>query len=239
MKVLLGAIAVAVLSQTFLLLVQSQGIGDLDNKGLAALLEEALNRLKEQNKKDENSGAQTGVPAGSVMNTMATNITDVLKDLTQAIQNNTNMIQNPGAGAHGPHGTVECEMPFFPVKSECFYVNKYKRVSWSEARKFCKGLGSDLAEPNRVNTLRAMLLDKYPEDSSKFFWVGASENGVEGNWTWISSRRVQPADWGTGQPDGGNENCVVLSRDDYPPLHDSPCYTHTMFICERIVLSRL
>ncbi|ROT74503.1 C-type lectin, partial [Penaeus vannamei] len=98
------------------------------------------------------------------------------------------------------------------------------------------GPRGDLAEPDRVNMLRAVLLQKYPADENQFFWVGASVNGTGKAWKWVSGRNVSRGDWGTDQPDGGNENCVVLSRDEFPALHDSPCYTQTMFICEKAVV---
>ncbi|XP_037789427.1 lectin BRA-2-like [Penaeus monodon] len=85
--------------------------------------------------------------------------------------------------------------------------------------------------------LRAVLLQKYPEDENQFFWVGASMNGTGKTWKWVSGRNVTRGDWAADQPDGGNENCVVLSRDEFPTLHDSPCYTQTMFICEKIVIT--
>ncbi|KAK8742523.1 hypothetical protein OTU49_001935 [Cherax quadricarinatus] len=154
-------------------------------------------------------------------------LTVLLDELNQAIQNNTRALREQ------QRPDEKCPRPFSRVGSQCFYVNKYRRVTWSEARKFCQGLTADLAQPSDVNTLRAMLLDKYPEDDCRFYWVGASEVGSEGAWEWLSKTPVSRREWATGQPDGGNENCVVLSRDEYPALHDSPCYTHTTFICQK------
>lgn len=241
---LLHVVALAVVVQGLLLYVQA--VEKSSSQDLEKLLEEALQKIREHQEREdsESDSIKTDIEM------LAANLTTVLEDLTEAIQNNTKALmkdkkggtevggEGGAGGGREPSETVKCEPPFFAVKSECFYVNKYKRVSWSEARNFCKGLGSDLAEPLRVNSLRAVLLDKFPQDAYKFFWIGAMESIGEGNWTWLSSRPLQTSDWARGQPDGGNENCVVLSRDDYPPLHDSPCYTHTMFICERLILQR-
>ncbi|MPC21619.1 Versican core protein [Portunus trituberculatus] len=130
-------------------------------------------------------------------------------------------------------GEVGCEVPFWRLGDECYYVNQHLPVSWSEARHFCRGLGSDLAQPGVVAKLRAALLMRYPEDHPSVLWVGASEaGGNEGNWRWVSGARVSSEDWAQDQPDGGNQNCVVLSRHEHPSLHDSPCYTHATFICQ-------
>lgn len=156
----------------------------------------------------------------------------LMKDLASAVRNNTKALLTTMEEKE----ELQCAPPFFAAGGECFYVNNRKRLTWVEAQTFCRGLGGDLAEPDRVNMLRAVLLQKYPADENQFFWVGASVNGTGKAWKWVSGRNVSRGDWGTDQPDGGNENCVVLSRDEFPALHDSPCYTQTMFICEKAVV---
>ena len=60
-------------------------------------------------------------------------------------------------------GEAGCEVPYWRLGDECYYVNQHLRVSWSEARLFCRGLGSDLAQPGTVAKLRAALLMRYRE----------------------------------------------------------------------------
>ncbi|XP_042869536.1 chondrolectin-like [Penaeus japonicus] len=92
------------------------------------------------------------------------------------------------------------------------------------------------AVKNNTKALLKNVEEKGAEDESQFFWVGASTNGTGDEWHWVSGSDVARGDWALDQPDGGNEDCVVLSRDEFPALHDSPCYTQTMFICEKPVV---
>ncbi|KAK8405726.1 hypothetical protein O3P69_001908 [Scylla paramamosain] len=185
-----------------------------------------LNDLKESMTKEGNA-------ATPIQPQTEGKVEAVLLNLTAALQNNTRALREAHGGDSARGGEAECEVPYWRLGDECYYVNQHLRVSWSEARLFCRGLGSDLAQPSEVAKLRAALLMRYPEDHHSFFWLGASEvGGTEGNWRWMSGARVRPGDWARDQPDGGNENCVVLSRDEHPSLHDSPCYTHTTFICQ-------
>ncbi|XP_064087314.1 perlucin-like [Macrobrachium nipponense] len=225
---LLHIVVVSVVAHGLLLLKRVNG--ETSPRDVERALEEALKHIR----------GLTSSAEKPDISEATLNLTVAIQDLTSAVMNNTEMIatalgdREPFSGDQLP-GRTKCEPPFFPLRSECFYVNRYKLVSWAEAREFCKGLGGDLAVPNDVNTLRATLLDKFPEDQYKSFWIGAKESGSEGSWVWVSTKPFQAKDWATGQPDGGNENCVILSRDDYPPLHDSPCYLNTLFICERVL----
>ncbi|XP_037788827.1 uncharacterized protein LOC119584338 [Penaeus monodon] len=123
----------------------------------------ALVELLTEDKGKAATGDETNKAAGEEGDMAAT-----MKDLAAAIKNNTkalltNMEEKEEA---------KCDPPYFAAGSECFYVNNHKRLTWVEAQNFCRGLGGDLAEPDRVNMLRAVLLQKYPEDENQFFWVG-------------------------------------------------------------------
>ncbi|XP_050738789.1 C-type lectin domain family 4 member F-like [Eriocheir sinensis] len=200
----------------------------LQEKTIRAIesLSHVLIDLQESLTNEGSAATPTEAPSSAGDGDMA----DLLLNLTAALQNHTRALLDTQAQDGDREG---CPLPYWRLGDECFYVNRYLRVSWSEARHFCRGLGGDLAQPRIVATLRAALLMKYPEDHNRFVWVGASEaGGTEGNWLWMSGLGVRAEDWALDQPDGGNENCVVLSRDEHPSLHDSPCYTHTTFICQ-------
>ncbi|XP_045604698.2 C-type lectin domain family 4 member D [Procambarus clarkii] len=213
----------------------------LQEKTITAIqhLAEVLGELNESLTQDQPSSPTPNPIPGSEWTVvdMAGNLTETLLHLIDTIQENTRALthlqQQQQQGQQGREEGVKCPPPFSMLGSECFYVNKYLRVSWGEARRFCQGLLADLATPKDVNSLRGMLLDKFPEDDCRFFWLGAIETTIEGVWEWVSKSRVMRREWASGQPDGGNENCAVLSRDEFPALHDSPCYAHTTFICQK------
>ena len=48
-------------------------------------------------------------------------------------------------------------------------------------------------------------------DPSTGVWVGGSDNGHHGVWSWFSSGQLlQGGDWGVGQPRGGDHHCLYL-----------------------------
>ncbi|XP_042215465.1 lithostathine-like [Homarus americanus] len=238
MKVL---ILILVLQVFVLQEIQAQYISSGDNlqqKTITAIqnLAQILREVEDTLASTRNPSPAPGPGDGSELDVQerAGNLTEVLKELVEAVQNNTLSLNEANHKADDREEEEEmCEPPFSKHGSECFYVNKYRQVSWSEARKFCQSLQADLAQPRSVKKLRAMLLDKFPEDTYRFFWLGASEVSTDGNWMWLSKSPLSTREWARGQPNGGNENCVVLSRDEYPALHDSPCYNHATFICQK------
>ena len=63
--------------------------------------------------------------------------------------------------------------------------------------------------------------------SSAAFWAGGKK--VDGWWVWPDESPFLFNNWGDGQPNSDNENCLRVSDDGY--WHDYPCDFESNYIC--------
>ena len=67
------------------------------------------------------------------------------------------------------------------------------------------------------------------------FWVGATDEIIEGIWKWYTDdSNLSYTNWARGQPDshdGHEEDCLYLYGDNYG-WHDGPCEAHKHALCE-------
>lgn len=143
-----------------------------------------------------------------------------------------------------------------PVVPQCAYADSerltnresghsYQRIDtpviWLKAKKVCSEQGGHLAtitseEENRFifNTLLA----RHP--SPYYFWLGATDEKKEGEWTWITAERWSYVNWAQGEPNNNRywEHCLAFmdwgpSRPKKVGWNDLPCVEEAFgFICE-------
>nr|XP_053653938.1 perlucin-like isoform X2 [Cherax quadricarinatus] len=123
-----------------------------------------------------------------------------------------------------------CPYPYQRVLDECFYLSTEK-LSWSHARQYCHGMKGTLAMPINVYALESFVHDK---GGSVFVWLGATDEGQEGEWKWLNGRPIKSEDWSGSQPDNydGNEHCMDLRPEWHPPLNDARCSNKQRFACQ-------
>ena len=103
--------------------------------------------------------------------------------------------------------------------------------SWDDAKAYCESLGGTLvcvgsAEEN------AFVQSLIPEDSG--CWLGATDEGHEGDWRWVDGSDFEYEDWERGQPDNyeDRQHHMVVKQggrwDDFWPRDASA----DCFICE-------
>jgi len=132
----------------------------------------------------------------------------------------------------------------------CPYKNghRYKvfdlNMTWYEAKAYCENLGGHLAtitsqeEQDLINTL-------IKNGSSNFYWLGATDEIIEGDWRWITGEKWGYTNWDSSQPDnhsgidGVEENYLTLrSNGRWNDLQaigdsrDSASLAFAGFICE-------
>ncbi|XP_045625105.1 C-type lectin domain family 4 member E isoform X2 [Procambarus clarkii] len=100
----------------------------------------------------------------------------------------------------------------------CIRFNTEETGSWAAMRALCRAEGADLAELRGDLHLQVyQYIMQHLELADKGFWMGGTDSGSEGTWTWVSDGTVLvlgPPHWYPGQPDGGtkaNYACI------YPP----------------------
>lgn len=65
------------------------------------------------------------------------------------------------------------------------------------------------------------------------YWLGASDAGLEGQWTWTDGRPVSPDTWETSQPDPRSAKCMALKPVYKFVASAEACRESRFFICQQ------
>uniref|UniRef100_A0A4W5LZQ6 C-type lectin domain-containing protein n=1 Tax=Hucho hucho TaxID=62062 RepID=A0A4W5LZQ6_9TELE len=111
----------------------------------------------------------------------------------------------------------------------CYYLSTEKKC-WEESRQDCLERGADLVIINSEEE------QDFLNNLNKDFWIGLNDSVTEGTWKWVDGTPLNTTSyWGSGQPNGGDENCVLFSHSssDQETWHDYPCSDVKSWICEK------
>ena len=106
-----------------------------------------------------------------------------------------------------------CPSAFQPVGSGCYFYGHFK-LNWFRAMEFCHSLGKDaslaVVETEGENWELQQWL-KVHGDPSTGVWLGGSDNGHHGLWSWFpTGHLIKYFNWGLGQPSGGDQHCLYV-----------------------------
>ncbi|XP_063612911.1 CD209 antigen-like protein E [Penaeus indicus] len=123
-----------------------------------------------------------------------------------------------------------CPYPFSNVMDECFFVSKF-RVDWHQARLHCLGMGADLATHTQLHALKIFVIQASIRRGS--FWVGSTDEGMEGEWKWLDGEPIDVSLWAEGNPNHefGNQQCLAMREEQTPPLRHYDCNSLRYFAC--------
>ncbi|KAJ0033373.1 hypothetical protein NQD34_000480 [Periophthalmus magnuspinnatus] len=117
----------------------------------------------------------------------------------------------------------------------CYYTSETKK-NWKNSREYCKNKGADLAV---ITSQEEMVFINGLYSSDKEVWIGLSDDGIEGHWTWVDGTPLNPnaTFWGNGQPnsyDGRNQDCVEFwhRATGHGEWNDESCKIEQFWICE-------
>ncbi|XP_072319567.1 uncharacterized protein [Eucyclogobius newberryi] len=117
----------------------------------------------------------------------------------------------------------------------CYYTSATKK-NWKNSRDYCKNKGGDLAV---ITSQEEMGFINKLYSSDKEVWIGLSDDGTEGHWTWVDGTPLSPnaTFWGNGQPnsyDGRNQDCVEFwhRATGEGEWNDESCKIEQYWICE-------
>ena len=108
--------------------------------------------------------------------------------------------------------------------------------NWYQAKDICRQNGGELAMIRSADEQARVLRVRGAE--KRFIWVGATDEGHEGQWLYVNEDGVSYADWPPGEPNNnaGNENCLSLwaNRGHFigGKWNDHNCNTRLPFVCE-------
>ena len=104
--------------------------------------------------------------------------------------------------------------------------------TWADDRTTCLTYGYDLASVNDSAENTEMVDQAYSRYVGKW-WIGLTDQAVEGTWAWIAGDAVTYTNWHAGEPNGGtSESCTQLGRFGDYTWNDEPCSSAFYFVCE-------
>ncbi|XP_023200604.1 C-type lectin domain family 4 member E-like [Xiphophorus maculatus] len=140
---------------------------------------------------------------------------------------------------------LKCAAGWEQNGGKCYYFYTV-RSAWTESRRFCQNLGSDLVkidsrEEQMFLEVRLRALMEHDEDR---FWIGLTDSEVEGRFLWVDGSPLDQSlsFWGWRQPDNWSRaslkagNCVRMGKrggsGDPTSWFDRSCSDPQKSICE-------
>ncbi len=123
------------------------------------------------------------------------------------------------------------------------YLVVYEGRVWPAAQKYCQELSANLVSitSQAENDFVYNLVYQDNIYGEIFFWIGFTDEQVEGTWVWISGDPVTYTDWGGGEPDNSANGCGepgFFEEEDFTFMSENDHWqdggiAETFFICER------
>ncbi|XP_063588822.1 C-type lectin mannose-binding isoform-like [Penaeus indicus] len=121
------------------------------------------------------------------------------------------------------HSAKSCPIPYRPVADRCLMFDTFHKVTWHDARDFCHGYLSELAQIDSADLLKAVVDFIHDEGMAGHdFWIGANDEEQEGVWKWPDGSDVHMGTpfWGywtspsRQEPSGGTTSnyCCMVSE---------------------------
>ncbi|HCH63640.1 MAG TPA: hypothetical protein DFR83_12610, partial [Deltaproteobacteria bacterium] len=137
-----------------------------------------------------------------------------------------------GDGIDGDCDGMDCEGGYYGT---AYFVSCPVNESWSDASQICTDAGYD-SLASVLSAGEQSFLESLRPDSSVKYWLGLSDQSVEGDWgTWESGLPVTYTNWGSGEPNNfcdsaGCEDCLEMIANSY--WNDQRCYGAHGLFCE-------
>jgi|GEM_PF-224943 len=119
-----------------------------------------------------------------------------------------------------------------------YYLLLKEKVSWHDARKRCQKLGGHLVTITSADEQAFMVTEFLKPDKAgkrPHMWIGATDDGHEGKWEWITGEKWSYSVWLPGEPSGGRvKHWAVLSDTGTGNIgwNDRAHWAKREFLCE-------
>ncbi|XP_060602691.1 perlucin-like [Ruditapes philippinarum] len=146
------------------------------------------------------------------------------------------------------HGIIEgykcCQNGWVVYEDSCYLFADHTNVDWTEATHFC-----DAHDHSHIVTIESRSEELFLRDHCQrlfktgasrdnWFWIGATDDEIEGIWVWYTNHKPITdvyTNWAPGQPDPAdwNQDCAVLWGPNGYVWEDHICDLKSHVICER------
>jgi hypothetical protein len=130
--------------------------------------------------------------------------------------------------------TKKCKTGFalFKQTGDCYRLMEVAKP-WYEAEHDCAEQGAHLVSIQSLEENKHVISLK----ADQYLWIGLTDKGKEGTFSWTDGSALVFTHWATGQPDNwqtvGGEDCVhTLKPDRDGGWNDNKCTTKMMYVCK-------
>ena len=104
-------------------------------------------------------------------------------------------------------------------------------VSWEKAEKYCVEEHEGHIASVTSQQIHEFLLKIMKQKQKYYMWIGASDQELEGKWTWSDGSKWNYTNWGTWGPDNENgANCGELNI-AVNGWNDRECQDGNQYVC--------
>jgi len=109
-----------------------------------------------------------------------------------------------------------------------------EKMSWGDAAKTCHQEGGELVKVNHP-AVNAWLAKQDPKLG--VLWIGATDQGHEGKFTFSDGRPAPTVYWSPGEPNNccGGQNCALVNWKIPGKWDDQGCHVKHSFVCQLMI----
>ena len=124
-----------------------------------------------------------------------------------------------------------CPNGWFHIHDSCYKFSTAKALSWDAAKLSCEAMSSHLLI---VNSDSEQLAVAGAIKRTSTMWIGLHRDDSNKNqWIWVDGQKVTYSNWGVGEPNNINEECVVMNTSPSGKWYDDRCSERRPYICEK------
>lgn len=109
-----------------------------------------------------------------------------------------------------------------------YKIIKERNVSWTQAKQKCIDMGGHLVT---ITSQGEQDFIESINSSNDRFWIGGYRDASY-NWYWVTGEKWNYTNWGSGEPSGGDEDCVAVWPQKWNDMRSGNLGEQTGFICE-------
>ena len=111
-------------------------------------------------------------------------------------------------------------------RGSCLYKAVIEKKTFNAAESSCVSFGGHLASIHSSDE-EQFVVDKVIPGSVHNFWIGGTDQNVEGTWVWTDGTPMEHYNWAKSEPNDDNhpndEDCLQIFNNPHSGWNDYPC----------------